>query len=218
MNRTIRKTVYAALVCAVVVAGCAAPAPAEDYNAALAQMMATSFRDQGIAKVVRLQQDASNAQCSQAQTKPLPEAQAKAIEAENLKTVRLPADGVYLGDWREGEKLAQNGRGMTWSDPSAAPAANGGNCYNCHQMAKAEISFGTIGPSLYNYGKLRGVTDPASAEAKPMVAYTWGKLWNAKAYNACSAMPRFGHAGLLNDVQLKHLMALLLDPKSPVNQ
>jgi hypothetical protein len=36
--------------------------------------------------------------------------------------------------------------------------ANGGNCYNCHQISKEEISFGTIGPSLYNYGKLRGVT------------------------------------------------------------
>jgi len=27
-------------------------------------------------------------------------------------------------------------------------------------------------------------------------------------------MPRFGHAGLLDEMQLKHLMALLLDPKS----
>ena len=74
----------------------------------------------------------------------------------------LSAD--ILGDWREGEKLAQNGRGMTWTDKSAAPAANGGNCYNCHQISKAEISFGTIGPSLYNYGKTRGVTDPDSAK------------------------------------------------------
>jgi sulfur-oxidizing protein SoxX len=31
-------------------------------------------------------------------------------------------------------------------------------------------------------------------------------------------MPRFGHAGLMNETQLRHLMALLLDPKSPVNQ
>ena len=213
-----RNTLYVCMAAAVVAAGCAATAPGEDYNASLAQMMAASFRDQGIAKVDRLQQDATNAQCSQAQTKPLPDAQAKVIEAENLKTVKQPADGVYLGDWREGEKLAQNGRGMTWSDPSAAPSANGGNCYNCHRMSKAEISFGTIGPSLYNYGKLRGVTDPASPQAKAMVEYTWGKLYNAKAYNACSAMPRFGHAKLLDDTQLKHLMALLLDPKSPVNQ
>jgi sulfur-oxidizing protein SoxX len=50
------------------------------------------------------------------------------------------------------------------------------------------------------------------------VDYTWGKLWNAKAYNACSGMPRFGHAGILSETQLRDVMALLLDPASPVNK
>ena len=59
------------------------------------------------------------------------------------------------------------------------------------------------------------VADPASAA---IVQYTWGKLWNSKAYAACSNMPRFGHMKLLNQDQLRHVMALLLDPKSPVNQ
>jgi L-cysteine S-thiosulfotransferase len=215
-----RKTRYAAAAGAVllVLVGCAAMAPAADYDALTAEMMKASFRDQGIAKVDRLQQDASNAECSKAAGKPLPEARAQAIEKENLATVRMPSDGTFLGDWREGEKLAQNGRGMTWTDTSADTAANGGNCYNCHQISKAEISFGTIGPSLYNYGKIRGVADPANPAAKPIVEYTWGKLYNAKAYNACSGMPRFGHAKLLNEKQLKDIMALLLDPKSPVNQ
>jgi sulfur-oxidizing protein SoxX len=107
---------------------------------------------------------------------------------------------------------------MTWTDPSAATSANGGNCYNCHQLDKKEISFGTIGPSLNNYGKLRGVKDPADPASMPIVEYTWGKLWNSKAYGACSNMPRFGHSKLLDEAQLKHIMALLLDPKSPVNQ
>jgi sulfur-oxidizing protein SoxX len=31
-------------------------------------------------------------------------------------------------------------------------------------------------------------------------------------------MPRFGHKGMLSEKQLKDIMALLLDPKSPVNQ
>ena len=213
-----RFTVSLALGAAVALAGCAGGAPSVDYDAMLAQMMKSSFRDQGIAKVDRLQQDASNAECSKAQGKDLPEKLAKTIEAANLKTVKMPSDGKYLGDWKTGEKLAQNGRGMTWSDKSTATSANGGNCYNCHELAKTEISYGTIGPSLYNYGKIRGVTDPSSAAAKPIVDYTWGKLYNAKAYNACSAMPRFGHANMLDENQLKDLMALLLDPKSPVNQ
>ena len=143
---------------------------------------------------------------------------AKQVEAEALATIQWPAGGQYIGDWREGEKLAQNGRGMTWTDSTIDPKANGAQCYNCHQISKAEISFGTIGPSLYNYGKLRGVKDVADPASAAIVQYTWGKMWNSKAYAACSNMPRFGHAKLLNEEQLRHVMALLLDPKSPVNQ
>ena len=80
------------------------------------------------------------------------------------------------------------------------------------------MSYGSIGPSLYNYGKLRGVADPTAEASKPIVDYTWGKLWNSKAYNACSGMPRFGHANILTVEQIRDVMALLLDPKSPVNQ
>ena len=204
----------------MLLAGCASapPPPPPDYEALLAQMMKSSFRDEGIATVMRLQQDAANEACSKTQGGSLPDEQSSALQEAARKTVRLPADGNFIGDWREGEKLAQNGRGMTWTDKSAAPAANGGNCYNCHQITQAEISHGTLGPSLYNYGKTRGVRDPGSAAARPIVEYTWTKLYNAKAYNACSGMPRFGHAGLLDETQLKHLMALLLDPKSPVNE
>ena len=216
--RTKKIGISVVIAAALWVAGCAAVAPAPDYDALVSEMMKASFRDQGIAKVDRLQQDASDVECSKAQGQALPAATAKAIEAANLKTVKMPSDGKFIGDWKEGEKLAQNGRGMTWTDPSTATSSNGGNCYNCHQIAKAEISYGTLGPSLHNYGKLRGVSDPASPASKAIVEYTWGKLYNAKAYNACSGMPRFGHAGLLDEVQLRHLMALLLDPKSPVNQ
>ena len=217
MNKLIPVAMAAAL--SALLAGCAATQPpAPDYDALLSQMMSDSFRDEGIAKTERLQQDAANLACSKVQGAALPDAIATPLQDAALKAVPKPSDGRFLGDWREGEKLAQNGRGMTWTDKSAATSANGGNCYNCHQVSKAEVSFGTIGPSLYQYGKLRGVADPSSAAAGPIVEYTWAKLWNAKAFNACSDMPRFGHAGLLDETQLKHLMALLLDPKSPVNQ
>jgi sulfur-oxidizing protein SoxX len=175
-----------------------------------------SFRDQGIAKVDRINQDPSQAACSS--DKAPSEELAKRIESESLKTVRWPASGQYLGDWREGEKLAQSGRGMTWTDATTDPKDNGANCYNCHQISKEEISHGTIGPSLYQYGKLRGVKNVADPASAAIVQYTWGKLWNSKAYAACSNMPRFGHMGLLNEEQIRHVMALLLDPKSPVNQ
>jgi L-cysteine S-thiosulfotransferase len=200
----------------VVLAGCASVPGSAELDAQAQAMMKASFRDQGIAKVDRIQQDLGQRACSSDQ--PPPPEVAKRVEAEALATIKPPPGGKYLGDWREGEKLAQNGRGMTWSDASAATSANGGNCYNCHQIGKAEISYGTIGPSLYNYGKLRGVKDPADAASAAIVQYTWGKLYNSKAYAACSNMPRFGHARILDETQLQHLMALLLDPASPVNQ
>jgi L-cysteine S-thiosulfotransferase len=203
------------LAAAVLVAGCASVAPGGDLDAEFAAMMKKSFRDQGIAKVDRLQQDLGQSACS-SPTPPSPEV-AKRIEAEALASIKWPAGGQYFGNWVEGEKLAQSGRGMTWSDPSADTKGNGGQCYNCHQIDKKEISFGTIGPSLYNYGKLRGVknvTDPSSAA---VIQYTWGKLWNSKAYSACSNMPRFGHMKLLDEKQIRDVMSLLLDPRSPVN-
>ena len=178
-----------------------------------------SFQDKGIVKVSQaLGEDPTDQACSAADVAghPLSPERAKEIEALNLKTIQWPADGKYLGDWKEGEKIAQSGRGRTWTD--SASMANGGNCYNCHQIDKKEISFGTIGPSLYNYGKQRGVTDPASPQAQEVVKYTWGKIWNSKAYNACSNMPRAGTEGILTEAQVRDIVALLLDPKSPVNQ
>ena len=208
----------AAIAASLLVLGCATVDSTASLDAVTQRVVQSSFRDQGIAKVDRLQQDESNAACSAADASgvPLDAKRAAAIEAANLKTVQAPQDGKWVGDWKEGEKIAQNGRGMTWTDK--AGSANGGNCYNCHQITKEEISFGTLGPSLYNYGKIRGVTDPASDASKAIVEYTWGKVWNAKAYNACSGMPRFGHAGILTEAQVRDVVALLVDPKSPVNR
>ena len=208
----------AAIAASLLVLGCATVASTANLETITQRVVQSSFRDQGIAKVDRLQQDESNAACSAADASgvPLDAKKAAAIEAANLKTVQAPQDGKWVGDWKEGEKIAQNGRGMTWTDK--AGSANGGNCYNCHQITKEEISFGTLGPSLYNYGKIRGVTDPASDASKAIVEYTWGKVWNAKAYNACSGMPRFGHAGILTEAQVRDVVALLVDPKSPVNR
>jgi len=218
MNRNLLITAVMAVLAASALglAGCATGPSSAELDAQAVEMIRKGFRTEGIAKVERLVQDAVQQACST--DHPPPEAQAKALEAQALASVRWPAGGQYLGDWREGEKLAQNGRGMTWTDASDKPTANGAQCYNCHQINKAEISYGTIGPSLWNYGKLRGVKDPYDPASAAAVQYTWAKLWNSKAFNACSNMPRFGHMGLLNEEQMRHVMALLLDPKSPVNQ
>ncbi|MBK7061486.1 MAG: sulfur oxidation c-type cytochrome SoxX [Rubrivivax sp.] len=213
-QRTLLATLAAAA--AVLTLGCASlPAP-DVLDAQADAMIKASFRDQGIAKVDRLNRDLGQKACSS--DKAPSDAVAKQIEAESLASIKWPSGGQYLGDWRKGEKLAQNGRGMTWTDRSADPKSNGAQCYNCHQLSKEEISFGTIGPSLYHYGKQRGVKDPLAPESAATLQYTWGKLWNSKAYAACSNMPRFGHMKLLNEEQIRDVMALLLDPQSPVNR
>ena len=210
------KNVSMALVGLVVSAGCAMLPSAQELDAQARAVMKASFRDQAIAKVDRIEQDPAQLACSTGQ--PVAPELAKRIEADSLATLVWPAGGRYLGDWRAGERLAQNGRGMTWTDPSAEPKDNGGNCYNCHEIDRKEISFGNLGPSLWNYGKSRGVKNVADPATAPVVQYTWGKLWNSNAYVACSNMPRFGHAKVLDEDQIRNIMALLLDPESPVNR
>lgn len=180
-------------------------------DAAFAEMLRTGFKDAGTVTVDRLKQDATQEFCSdpaQAASKDSAK-RAEAVEAANLATVKWPSDGKFLGDWKAGEALAQSGRGLTWTD--GANQANGGNCYNCHQIDAKEISFGTIGPSLHQYGKLRGNTEEVQRA-------TWAKIYNSKAANACSNMPRAGHMGILSEKGIKDILALLLDPQSPVNK
>ena len=217
MNRHITLRVILTLsASAALLAGCATgPTPAELDAQAMAAIRA-SFRDQGIAKVDRIRQDLGQSACSSDQ--PPADEIAELVKAQALASVKWPAGGQFFGNWVEGERIAQSGRGMTWTDASADPKVNGGNCYNCHQIDKKELSYGTIGPSLWNYGKNRGITDVTADTAAPIVYYTWVKLWNSKAYAACSNMPRFGHMSVLDEQQLRHIMSLLLDPRSPVNQ
>lgn len=195
----------------VVLAGCAGMYTAADYDRMAKEAVARSFSEKGIAKKDRINQDAINAACTKAEltNTPLSGDAVRKLEQAEYQAIKYPADGKFFGDWKAGERLAQDGRGSTYSDTAGSP--NGGNCYNCHQISKEEISHGTLGPSLYNYGKLRGNTEA-------VVKYTWGKIYNAKAFNACTNMPRFGHQNILTEAQMKDLMALLLDPESPVNK
>jgi len=175
------------------------------------KMMKNSFQANGIATLDRLNQDAAQKYCSDPATlagKGDPK-RAEAIQKANMATIKQPSDGKYIGDWKSGERIAQSGRGSTWSD--APGSSNGGMCYNCHQINKTELSYGNIGPSLWNYGKLRGYS-------QDLITYTWNRINNSKAYNVCSNMPRFGHFNLLTEKQMQDVMALLLDPNSPINQ
>ena len=177
-----------------------------------------SFAERGIAKLDRLDQTEIQKVCSEANTtgQDVPKATREKLEKALYEKIPYPADGKYVGDWKEGEKIAQNGRGMQFSDVAGVP--NGANCYACHQISPTEISYGNQGPSLLKYGSIRGVKDPASKDSEAMVKYTWARIWNTHSVNLCSNMPRFGDAGILTVAQVKDVMALLLSPDSPVNK
>ena len=165
------------------------------------------FHTQGMVKKEAAAQDAVQRICTITRDKP-PSDVARELEADQLKTIVFPS-GSLLGNWKNGENIAQSGRGMTFTDKPGSE--NGGSCYNCHQLAASEISYGTLGPSLLGFGKVRGNTPE-------MQKYVYGKIYNSKAYNACSQMPRLGYSGTLTQQQIKDLAAYLLDPASPVNQ
>lgn len=156
----------------------------------------------------RVQQDETQRVCSQYRNSPPDDVGQKLLAREQASVV-YPADGKLLGDWKEGEKIAQNGRGGQFSDPPGT--VSGGNCYACHQMARKELSYGTLGPSLQEYGKIRKFS---AEDAK--VAYA--KVYNAQAASVCSNMPRFGLNKVLTEQQIKDVVAYLFDPESPVNK
>lgn len=165
------------------------------------------FRTRGQATMERVQLDEVQRLCNLHADNP-PGEPAKRLEEAQLKAIPFPA-GSLMGDWKNGEKIAQSGRGAMWSDKPGVQ--EGGSCYNCHRLSPKVEAFGTIGPNLAGFGKIRG--------NRPEVQrYVYGKIYNAKAYNVCSHMPRLGASGTLNEQQIKDLVALLLDPASPVNQ
>lgn len=213
--RTIRNTLL--LGVAIWLAACGGPsqtdAGSQDAAApvvldSVEQVLQASYQAKGQAGMERLTQDAMQKLCSGPVGMEIDrQATARILEASKAAMVH-PTDGEYLGNWRAGEKIAQRGKGMQYSDDPSEP--NGGNCYACHELSGSEIAFGTMGPSLRHYGKQRG-------QSEAMLKYTWERIWDSHAYLPCTHMPAFGAKGILTEQQIKDVMALLFDPESPVN-
>jgi L-cysteine S-thiosulfotransferase len=180
-------------------------------GAALAQdvqkVLQRDFHPRGQATMDRVVQDGLQRVCTESNDRP-PAELARQLETDQMKTIAFP-EGSLIGDWKRGERIAQGGRGLTWNDKPGAPAD--GSCYNCHQLSPQEMSHGTLGPTLLKFGWMRG-------NGPEMQRYVYGKIYNAKAYNLCSHMPRLGYSGTLTPEQIKDLVGLLLDPASPVNK
>lgn len=144
-------------------------------------------------------------------------AQIKDIIAREKAYIVLPKNGQYMGDWRKGEKWAKGAAGgrigiKGFKDADDPSVPNGANCYACHAVDPNFPQNGNMGPSLTNYGKIRGNTTA-------MQKYTYDKIFDSKSIVPCSLMPRYGagYGHLLTPEQVADLVAFLLDPESPVN-
>jgi sulfur-oxidizing protein SoxX len=134
----------------------------------------------------------------------------KQIQHAEKARIEYPPDGKLLGDWKAGEKIAQSGYGLRFTDYPPRQA-NGGNCYACHQLTVQELSYGTLGPSLLQYGKLRRFSEAATKAV-------YERIYDPEAALPCSNMPRFGANKVLTIEQIRDLVALVMSPDSPVNK
>ncbi len=187
--------------------------PGGKWAAEAEQMYRESFKRENPAYwMKRLDQDETMKTCGLYRDNP-PRKIGERLEKLNQASIRYPVDGKLIGDWREGEKLAAVGTGghIGFIQPDPPGRVRGGNCYACHQLAKKELAYGTIGPSLQYFGKIRGGSDE-------IIKYAYDKIYNSNAFTACTNMPRFGLHSWLTPEQITHIVAFLIDPESPVNK
>ena len=161
----------------------------------------------------RQQQDPLQQACSALMGKPVDSSTASRVIALAREDMEYPEGGIELGDWKQGEKVANSGYGyrVGHKTDDHSQRSPGGNCVACHRMDPGVDAAGTIGPSLIDYADRRG-TDAASRR------FTYQMIYNPHVNFPCTRMPRFGANGFLTEEQIRDVMAYLLDPASPVNQ
>lgn len=195
----------------LVIAGCAGY-PDQSTTRQSAEKMVFEAFAASPAHMKRLEQDRSQQICSRIGDAKLDQQEAAEIIQLARTSIRYPASGKLLGDWKTGDSLAHDGSGdRIRNGKTEARKENGALCQNCHALAPGEINVGNVGPPLTGYGKQRG-------NSEAIVKYTYDKIYNAWVYFPCSNMPRLGATGHLTPEQIAHMVAYLLDPQSPINQ
>jgi sulfur-oxidizing protein SoxX len=181
-------------------------------KAAVDKMIVVSFPAGENQDLSRLKQDETIQTCNLYRDN-VPEKLAAAIIEREAKTIKYPEGGKLMGDWKKGQKYYTMGFAYRIGsvEPDDPKKDRGGNCYACHSADPKEVAYGTIGPGLTGYGKLRGSGDD-------IVKYTYDKIYNSQAFTACSQMPRLGYHGILTPEKIADITAFLVSPESPVNK
>ncbi len=209
MKNTFKITLSAAA--GLFIAGCASY-PDEATTRQMAEKMVFEAFSASPAHMKRLEQDRSQQICSKVGDAKLSQQEAAEVVKLARASIKYPASGKVIGDWKTGDKLAHDGAGdRIRNGKTEKRKENGGLCQNCHALAPGEINVGNVGPSLTGYGKQRG-------NSAAMAKLTYERIYNGWAFSPCSNMPRLGATGHLTPEQIAHMVAYLLDPQSPINQ
>jgi sulfur-oxidizing protein SoxX len=195
----------------LLVAGCATY-PDEATTRQIAEKMVFEAFSASPAHLKRLEQDRSQQICSKVGNANLSTEEAAEVVKLARDSIKYPASGQIVGDWKTGDILAHDGAGDRIRDGKTENRkVNGALCQNCHGLAPGEINVGNLGPALTGYGKQRG-------NSEAIAKYTYDKIYNAWAFFPCSNMPRLGATGHLTQEQVAHMVAYLIDPQSPINK
>ncbi len=201
-----------AVIAAAALAACATFPDPESTRTTAETAIKASFTAPAPQLLTRLDQDPAQKICSKVGAAKLSEQEIAEVVRLGRESIRYPASGKLIGDWKIGERLAHDGAGdRIQGGRLEKRKENGGLCQNCHALAPNEINVGNIGPSLTGYGRERG-------NSEAMAKFTYEKIYNAWAVFPCSNMPRLGATGHLKPEQIVHLVAYLIDPASPVNK
>lgn len=208
------KIIKIALLCTpvVVVLGCASYPDQRTTQEIAEKMVSEAYPGMPPALVKRSVQDPSQHICSKIGDAKLSQQEAAEVAQAARTSMKYPASGKLMGDWKVGAKLAYDGGGgRIVGGKLEKRKENGGSCSNCHLLNPREVNAGNVGPSLAGYGAQRG-------NSEAVAKYTYEKIYNAWAYFPCSNMPRMGHNGHLTPEQISDVVAYLVDPQSPVNK
>ena len=209
MKISAKRAAFGAFV--IVAAGCATFPDADTTRQEVESMVSRDFRAPSPDLLNRLVQDRSQKLCSTIGNAKLTDQEVAEVVKLARESIRYPASGRYSGGWKAGERLAHDGAGDRIQGGRVEKRKeNGGLCQNCHALAPGEINVGNVGPSLTGFGAQRG-------NSEAMAKFLYEKIFNAWVYFPCSNMPRLGATRHLTPDQITHLVAYLLDPKSPVN-
>lgn len=197
---------------ALIAAGCATYPDQATTRQMAEKMLSEDFSAPTPALLKRLVQDRSQQICSKIGGAQLTQTEADEVLKLARASIKYPASGKLVGDWKAGDKLAHDGAGdRIQGGRLEKRKENGGLCQNCHALAPGEINVGNVGPSLTGFGAQRG-------NSEAIVKYTYDKIYNSWANVPCSNMPRLGATGHLTPEQITHMVAFLIDPQSPINR